>query len=92
MARLSHTRTVTFAAPVNIDFPTGMDAFYVRNFGANRVWYASDNTATTASVEGNDMEFIAPNETAVFGGRKTCWMIAETADCKILITGAQGRI
>ncbi len=87
----SHTRTVNNASG-SVDFPTEMDTFSITNIGANRVWYCSDNSASTAVVEGDDMEVISPGSTVVVGGRKSMPMIAETGATKIVISGAQGRI
>lgn len=93
--RKSHTVTVTTAGPVGFVCPTDPDVLTaVKNIGANAVWvqHLSD-TGAVASLEGANCEPILAGETVYVSWQKTPYsFLAATADTKIVMTNAMGRM
>ena len=91
----SHTVTVTTAAAVNFVCPTDADSLVAaKNISANAIW-VSHVPGTAAAVEGSDSEAILAGETVylLWRPQDTPYSFrAATADSKLVLTNAMGRM
>lgn len=92
MALFADTLTIAFAAAANYTMPTQPDTLVaIKNIGANNVWI-SHVQSVVAGIEADECEIIAPNSTVYVMQRPIISMIAATADTKVNVVNAQGRM
>jgi hypothetical protein len=91
----SHTVTVTTAAAANFVCPTDADTLVAaKNISANAIW-VNHTPGGAATVEGGDCEAILAGETVylLWRGQQDPYSFrAATADSKLVLTNAMGRM
>lgn len=69
------------------------DWLKVRNLDTtNGVWVQLSNGTLSASVEGNDCEYVGPGESIILPWLDTYYMIAVTSAVKVNVVAAVGRV